>query len=121
VLKLTLSLPCPQNRRQRPGFAGGKPFMYLSKECREKRKRLVAEVWKQLGGKPEPLASAQITYTIYPATKKDPDIDAYEKELLDGLAQAGVIVNDRKFLQISKEKLGPEYPGRLEVEIWGVE
>jgi Holliday junction resolvase RusA-like endonuclease len=122
VLKLTLSLPCPQNRRQRPGFAGGKPFMYLSKECREKRKRLVAEVWKQLGGKPEAMTGpCQINCTMWAATKKTPDLDAFLKELYDGLAVAGVVLNDKQFVHGTNERMPePAYPGRMEVEIWEI-
>lgn len=82
---------------------------------------MVAEVWKILGGKPEPIAGhVQIAYTIYPATKRLPDSDAFEKELLDGLVHAGVIANDRQVVQISKERLEPAYPGRIEMEIWEV-
>lgn len=121
MIKLTLSLPCPQNRRQRPSFGKGKPFLYLSKECREKRKRMVAEIHQQLGGKPEPMTrDCQMTFIIYPATKKLPDLDAYTKELLDGLAQAGVVANDRQVIQISKERLTPDYPGRIELELWEI-
>ncbi len=127
MIKLRLSLPCPINRRffPMPIRKGGRSFaiQVLSKEYREKQTRLVAEVWKQLGGRPTPYTGAvQINYTITPASKKTPDFDAFEKALYDGLAKAGVVSDDKQFVSGHKERLpAVERPGFLCVEIYPLE
>ena len=123
MIKLTLSLPCPLNQMMRSGFfrKGNRmiPYSYLSPTYRARRKRLVAEVWQQLGGKPEPTdKECQLSFTIYPRDKRIADVDAYDKALQDGLMMAGIVKDDKQFVQVSKERMPtPEWPGRIEVEI----
>jgi Holliday junction resolvase RusA-like endonuclease len=93
----------------------------LTKRGRERGKLLVASIQQQLGGRPEPMTGpVQVSYTITPRNRKTPDVDAYEKHLLDCLQKAGVYENDRQVVQVSKERLEPKHPGHLDVQIWSV-
>ena len=126
MIRLTLSLPCPANRLYRAiAFktkAGGRfSKQILSKVARQKRDLLIAEVWEQLGGRPEPITGpVQVSYTVVPRDKRTPDVDAYEKHLLDCLTKAGVWNDDKQVIQVSKERIEPKHPGFLIVEIWEV-
>jgi Holliday junction resolvase RusA-like endonuclease len=91
----------------------------LSKEYRHKREQLVYEVWQQTGGRPVPMTGdVQVSYTITPRDRRMADVDAYEKALLDGLQIAGVYVDDKQVVQVSKERMPePKHPGGITVEI----
>ncbi len=123
MIRLALSLPCPINRRFVPILVmkGGRKIAIqsLSKEYRQKQQTLVDEVWRQLGGKPQPMTRAvQISYTMTPRSKITADCDAYEKALLDGLQKAGVYLDDKQVVQVSKERLPlAVFPGSLAVTI----
>lgn len=105
--------------RTKKGHVWSKPV--LSKRARLRRESLVAAIWQQLGGRPEPITDpVQITYTITPRDKRTPDVDAFEKSLLDCLQHAGVIANDKQVVQVSKERLEAQSPGHLDVQIWEV-
>ena len=95
----------------------------LTKRARQRRDLLVAAIRQQLGGLPEPITgNVQITYTVTPRDRRTPDVDAYEKHLLDCLAHAGVYADDKQVVQISKERLPtPQSPGHIDVQIWEVE
>jgi len=129
MIKLILPLPCAINRMYRaiPFFAHGGKARYcrqvLSREARIRRDALVAEIWKQLGGRPEPITGqVQVQYLIVPASKRTPDVDAYEKHLLDSLTHAGIWRDDRQVVAVHKERAQtPAMPGRVEVEIWELE
>ena len=121
-----LPLPCPLNRlyRAMPMTKGGRHFsvQVLSKQARQKRDLVVAAIHEQLGGRPAPMCGmVQVSYTITPRNKRTPDVDAYEKHLLDCLQKAGVFPNDKQVVQISKERLEPKFPGHLDVQVWEVE
>ena len=127
MLRLTLSLPCPINRMYRSlefkGKGGGrysKPV--LSRPARERRDKLVAEVWEQCGGRPVPLdGDVQVSVVIYPRDKRTPDVDAYMKHLLDSLTKAGVWHDDKQVVHTTTERMEQEFPGRIEVEIWPIQ
>ncbi len=128
VIKLRLSLPCPSNRRFIPitytkKTKGGKKFtgaiQALSKEYRQKQVRLVAEVWKALGGRPVAMVgSVQVFMTMTPRDKRTADIDAYSKAVLDGLTKANVWLDDKQVVRHDCERLpNPVHPGWIDLEI----
>lgn len=129
MIKLRLSLPCPVNRRFFPipfkrKFSSGKTYngavQCLTPEYRSKQQRLVAEVWKQLGGKPaQPMTGpVQVFMTMTPRDKRTADVDAYSKSVLDGLTKAGVWLDDKQVVRHDCERLpNPQHPGFIEVTI----
>jgi len=123
MIVLRLSLPCPMNRMffSLPLRSGAKRFAkkVLTTEYRKKRQQLVDEVWQQTKGKPVAMTGdVQVTYTITPRDKRTADVDAYEKALLDGLQMAGVYLNDKQVVQVSKERMPvAEHPGRIDVTV----
>jgi Holliday junction resolvase RusA-like endonuclease len=128
VIKLRLSLPCPVNRRFIPitftkKLKSGKKFtgavQALSKEYRNKQERLVAEVWKALGGRPEAiLGPVQVFMVMTPRDKRTADCDAYFKAVLDGLVKANVLRDDKQVVQCSNERLpNPQHPGFIDLEV----
>ena len=128
MIKLRLSLPCPANRRLFPvpftkKLANGKTLSLAtqatSKEYRQKQERLVAEVWKQLGGRPQAiLGHVQVFLTITPRDKRTADVDSYWKALLDGLVKANVIKDDKQVVHHAGERMpNPAHPGFLDVTI----
>lgn len=118
-----LPLPCPVNRlyravpmRLKSGHTISKQV--LSKQARMRRDLVVAAIWKQLGGRPQPMTGdVQVSYTVTPRDRRTPDCDAHAKQLLDCLAHAGVIANDRQVVHIAVERLPPQHPGHLDVQI----
>lgn len=109
--------------RAMPIYKNGRMIMIqvLSQQAREKRKLVVAAIHEQLGGAPEPMTGeVQVSYTITPRDRRLPDVDAFEKHLLDCLQHAGVYANDKQVVQASKERLEPQHPGHLDVQIWQV-
>lgn len=134
MIVLDLPLPCPLNRLYRAMTytdRNGRPVMkhgrvlakqILSKRARDLRELVIAAIWKQLGGRPQPLnGDVQMAYTVTPRDRRTPDCDAYEKHLLDCLQHAGVIVNDKQVVQVSKERLPTaKRPGGIHVEIWEI-
>lgn len=128
MIRLRLSLPCPANRRLFPvpfkktlksGRMISMATQALSKEYRVKQHRLVAEVWKALGGRPQAiLGHVQVFMVMTPRDKRTADCDAYFKAVLDGLAKANVYADDKQVVQCSGERLpNPTHPGFLDVEI----
>lgn len=120
-----LPLPCPLNALYMPIpiRVGGRVVQKLvnSKRARDRKKLLVAAIQQQLGGKPEPMTKGvQVTYTVTPRDRRTPDVDAYEKHLLDCLQAAGVYANDKQVMQVSKERLEPQFPGHIDVQVWEV-
>lgn len=128
MIRLRLSLPCPANRRLHPIFftkklKSGKRFtgavQSLSKEYRQKQERLVAEVWKDLGGRPQAITGhVQVFMVMTPRDKRTADVDAYSKAVLDGLTKANVWLDDKQVVHHACERLpNPQHPGWLDVEI----
>jgi Holliday junction resolvase RusA-like endonuclease len=121
-----LPLPCPLNALYFPmpiRTKGGRMVnkMINSTRSRERKKLLVAAIQQQLGGAPEPMTGpVQVTYTVTPRDRRTPDVDAYEKHLLDCLQAAGVYANDKQVVQVSKERLEPKHPGSIDVQVWEV-
>lgn len=121
-----LPLPCPINSMHgvMPIRVKGRyvHMKVLSKRARDRRKMIVAAIWEVLGGKPVALTGdVQVSYTITPRDRRTPDVDAYEKHLLDCLQHAGVIANDKQVVQVSKERMPtPQSPGHLDVQVWEV-
>lgn len=117
-----LPLPCPLNRLYRalPIHVRGRTFskQVLSKQARIRRDALIAAILKQLGGRPVAMTGPiQVSYTVSPRDRRTPDIDAFEKQLLDCLALAGVYANDKQVAHVAKERLSPEFPGFIDVQI----
>lgn len=124
MIKIRLSLPCPVNRKDMPlnRRVRGRmiPMKVLTPEYRQKRQRLVAEVWDQIGGRPkEPMkGSVQVFMVMTPRDKRTADCDAYWKCLLDGLAMAGVYLDDKQVVHHGGERLpNPVHPGWLDVTV----
>jgi Holliday junction resolvase RusA-like endonuclease len=116
-----LSLPCPCNRLHTPLRVGRFTKMVLSKEAREKRKRLLHEILGKLGGFGPLWHGAQVHLTWWPASKRCCDHDAYTKQTLDVLQEARVVADD-KHIHCSKVERMPErhpdYPrGCLRIEV----
>jgi Holliday junction resolvase RusA-like endonuclease len=122
VLK-NLPLPCPLNAlyraravRLRDGRVVQK--MGVSRRARIRRDELLIAIWRQCGGRPVPMRCAvQISFTITPRDGRTPDCDAYHKHLLDCLAHASVIADDKQVMQISAERLPAKFPGHIDVQI----
>lgn len=122
-----LPLPCPLN-----AMYGVMPLYVkqlkrtvhkkvLTKRARMRRELLVAAIHEQTGGRPHPMESGvHVSYTITPRDRRTPDVDAYEKHLLDCLQHAGVFKNDKQVVAVGKERLEPKFPGHIDVEIWEV-
>ncbi|MBA3591752.1 RusA family crossover junction endodeoxyribonuclease [Methylibium sp.] len=120
-----LPLPCPVNQMYRalPIRVRGRTIarQVLSKRARVRRDLVVAAIWQQLGGRPVAMTGmVQATYTITPRDRRTPDVDAYEKHLLDCMAHAGVYLNDKQVAHVSKERLQPSFPGHVDVQVWQV-
>lgn len=123
-----LPLPCPENRRMMPALRkskAGRSYNGLirSPEARKKEKVFILAIWEQLGGKPKPFKGpCMVAGKFWYAMKtKIPDSDAYTKEIMDCLTKAGVWVDDTQCIQSpSIERMGPMYPGFLDLEIWEI-
>ena len=131
MIKLRLPLCCPLNAMYRAlpfqvklktGKSITKAHNVLSKRARIKRDEITACIWQQLGGRPQPMTgdvSVQVMMT--PRDRRTPDVDAFTKHLLDILAHAGVYANDRQVVRKVVERTPqPEFPGRMDVEIWEI-
>ncbi len=117
-ITLQLSLPCPLNRYyQASGFK-----IVKTQRARQCRDIVADEVCQQLGGKPEPMIGPiGMQYTIHPSTDgrvTAPDIDAYEKGLLDAFTKVGIWGDDKQVKEISKSLSYPIGKGQLLVDIW---
>lgn len=123
-----LPLPCPENRRMMPAVRQtktGRSYNGLirSPEARKKAQRLVICIHEQLGGRPHAFKGAcMVAGKFWYARKSNiPDADAYTKEIMDCLTKAGVWVDDTQCIQSPAiERMGPRYPGFLDLEIWEV-
>lgn len=130
MIKLTkLPLPCPENRRLMPArrrTKSGRSYdgLIVSPEARQKRARMRYAIWDQLGGRPEPMVGpVMMTGRFWYAYKsKVPDVDAYTKETMDVLTWAGIWKDDTQLIQAPPfERMGPMWPGYIDLEIWEVE
>jgi Holliday junction resolvase RusA-like endonuclease len=128
TIKLRLSLPCPINRRFIPitftkkGKSGKKftgAIQALSREYRQKQVQMVAEIWKQIGGRPQPTTgNVQVFAVMTPRDRRTADVDAYFKALLDGLVKANILTDDKQVVHTACERLpNPVHPGWLDVTV----
>lgn len=112
-----LPLPCTLNRLYRSYGGGSK----LSKVARERRDLLTATIWDKLGGRPTPMTGAiSVQMVVTPRNKRLPDVDAYVKQTLDVLEHAGVIENDKQVVMLNVERLNPQAPGGISLEVYEV-
>ena len=111
--------PCPSNRLYRAFMGKGMRFprQILSAEAREKRAKVCAHIIGLLKRRPMLTCSLSLHYTITPRDRRLPDVDAFEKSLLDCLQHAGVVANDRCIVHVTKERLEPCAPGWLDVTL----
>lgn len=109
-------LPCPANRLYRAFVAPGTryPRQILSADARKRRILVVAHILKKLKHRPMIDVPLALHYTVHPRDKRLPDVDAYEKHLLDCLQHAGVVTNDKIICQVTKERLEPQMPGWID-------
>lgn len=119
-----LPLPCPVNRLHMPVRMGNRARLVVSPEATKRRHRFVAEVWRQLGGRPTPMKGGVMVsgHFYYAKASHIPDADAYTKHLLDCLVHAGLIEDDRQ-VPVSPpiERMGHEFPGHITIEIWPIQ
>lgn len=121
-----LSLPCPENRlwRALPIRVGNRIIArnVLSKEAREKSKRLVIEIRQRLGGSgPGWTGMVQANITWCPATRNHCDLNAYNKQLFDCIAKAGIVLDDKQIDANSVvREATPQRPGWLTVTLWEI-
>ena len=114
-----LPLPCPINRLYRAINFGRFSKQVLSKQARLRRDSIIAEIHAQLGGKPQPITTAvQVQVVVYPRNKQSCDSDAYLKQLFDCLQKSGLLLDDKQISQHSVERMEPQHPGWLDVEIY---
>jgi Holliday junction resolvase RusA-like endonuclease len=117
-----LSLPCPVNRLWRaiPMRVGRRVIgkNVLSKEAREKSKRMVIEMRQRMGGAGPSWPAAQVEIVWTPATRRCCDVDAYEKQTLDALAKAGVVLDDKDVVSVRSDRMDTaKRPGCMTVII----
>lgn len=113
-------LPCPSNRLYRAFMGKGMKFprQILSAEARKKRTAVCVFMRARCGGAIQLTCAMSLHYIITPRDRRTPDIDAYEKSLLDCLQHSGVIVNDKQIVQITKEIMPiPHVPGWIDLTL----
>ena len=111
-----IPLCCPINRL----WSFGRGGVRLTKEARQKKKSLIADIHKQLGGVPQPLTGdIQVTIVWTPRDKRHGDVDMYIKQVLDCLEHAKVYVNDKQVcdVQCSRTEL-IKFPGYMTISVW---
>ena len=118
-----LPLPCPANdlhgvMRVRKGNRYI-PMKVLTKRARIRRDIVVADLLRQMGGKPLRLAGAvTISFSVTPRDRRTPDWDAYTKQLCDCLEHAGVVLNDKQICMGTGERLPVAcHPGWLDLTL----
>ena len=111
--------PCPSNRLYRAFLGKGMRFprTILSAEARKKRAAVCAHIIATLKVRPMLACPLSLHYTITPRDRRLPDVDAFEKALLDCLQHAGVVANDRCVVHVTKERLAPCSPGWLDISL----
>jgi Holliday junction resolvase RusA-like endonuclease len=127
TLTLRLSLPCPLNSLYRAMHIKGRkhPQSVLSKRARIRRDLIVGQILKQTQGMGRPIFTGPVSIadlTIVPRDRRTPDIDAFDKQLFDCLARAGVIGNDKQIVHRgSTERMPPAFPGHVSITITELE
>lgn len=107
--------------RNKKGAPCGKNIR--SAEARKKGDKFIYAIREQLGGRPHAftgpcMMSGQFWYAF---AHKVPDADAYTKEIMDRLTDAGIWVDDTQLIQApALVRMGPMYPGHVDLEIWEV-
>lgn len=122
-----LPLPCPLNAlymsipiRVRAG-SGSRIVQKLVATTRARKCKLavIAAIRAQLGGDgPRIDRPCTLSYTVTIPDRRKRDLDCYEKQLLDCLQAAGVVADDARIVQISKEMMPePKRPGWIDLEV----
>lgn len=126
IILKRLSLPCPENRLYRavPIKVRGRTIMknILSKEAREKAKRCILEIQSQLGGRgPGWTGPVQANVSWTPRSRVCCDVMAYNKQLFDCIAKAGIVLDDKQIEagSVVREAM-PCHPGWVDVTLWEV-
>ena len=105
-LRFSVPLPCPLNQLYRAFMGPGMkyPRTIMSAKGRKLKQAVIGALIQQTKGR-RPLISKQCTldYLVTFPDKRARDLDCYEKALLDGLQAAGVVENDKLFVQLTKQ------------------
>jgi len=121
-LRLSISLPCPQNQLYRAFIGRGMkiPRTIVSARARKLKQLVVGELLVQLQRRAKPVITklCSLDYMVTFPDKRARDLDCYEKQLLDSLQAAGVVANDKLFVQITKQSHPlPSKPGGITMTI----
>ncbi len=96
------------------------PRTIMSAKGRKLKQLVVSQLLLQLQRSAKPVFTTPCTmdYLITFPDKRPRDIDCYEKALLDSLQAAGVVSNDKLFVQITKQSHPvPSRPGGITMTI----
>jgi Holliday junction resolvase RusA-like endonuclease len=107
AVSLRIGLPPRLNERYGANRATG--GLYVTRKARTMESGLLDDV-RAIVGRPEtPIlrGALTVTYRITPRDRRLPDIDAFEKSLLDIMTAARVWWDDKQVAMVSKERLAP--------------
>jgi Holliday junction resolvase RusA-like endonuclease len=106
---LSLRLPLPPRLNERYSANRHTGGLYISKKARAQEAGLLDAVIKQVGRLEAPMlrGALSVHYTITPRDRRLPDIDAFEKSLLDIMTEAKVWADDKQVASLSKARLAP--------------
>lgn len=133
AVRLTrLPLPISKNALRRSMLLtfrrGGKtihvPKTYRPKKVKLRTDLIVAEIWRQLGGRlhaPIFTGPCSISWTLTPRDRRSIDRQNYFEHLADCLQEAKVVENDRLLVhEVSELMPVTEAPGWVDVTVEGV-
>ena len=118
---IRLPLTVSKNALHIPIKCGKFHKMVRSKKARLREEEIVAEMHRQIGGKPlvpcftRPVS---VTWTMTPPDSRSRDVANYGEQLLDCLQAAGIVSNDRLVVHETHEMMPcPEKPGWIDLEV----
>jgi Holliday junction resolvase RusA-like endonuclease len=93
--------------------------------AKSRRDSIIAAVWDQCGGRPQPFTGpVMVQGHFHPARNRNgkiPDADAFTKHLLDCLSKAGVYLDDNQVVMSPPlERMEPKAKGLMHIEVWEV-
>ncbi len=116
-LHYAIPLPCPSNQLYRAFMGPGMkhPRTIMSARGRTLKASVIGSLLEQIKGhRPLITVPCCLDYLVTFPDKRPRDLDCYEKSLLDCLQAAGVVSNDRLFVQITKQSHPvPSRPGGI--------